>query len=271
MSSRLCAPFGACAVALGFLTLWHCASQTRLPPTARAQISARHAGTTVELRESCYFGELYDENELWLLSPYAFADTSHIVDLKGEPIHPQGQRDIITAGSRFVIDRVEFPDATALAKRMITTPRYNPWVYLKPVEGSDVSLSGRRGYVVILPAELETEEQVENALSSIFAPEGNVARWLETRRPTVKVAIATKNVFEGMSREEMIASMGMPLLWFIEQSAEGEKRVAWYGSKEVWLKSDAVLAVKDGRPVAHKPRDTVASEAMVAPIQGPRS
>lgn len=268
MSRKFRALFGACGVALGFLTLWHCASQTRLPPTARAQISARHTGTTVELRESVYFGELYDENELWLMSPYAFADTSHIVDLKGEPIHPTGQKGIVPAGSKFVVDRIEFPDSAALAKRMITTPRYNPWVYLSPAPTEqDAKLHGRRGFVVVLPAELDTEEQVESALNTFFAPEGNVVRWLDTRRPTVKVAIANKNVFEGMTRDEMIASMGVPPMWFIEHSNE---RVAWYGSKEVWLKDDNVLSVKDGRPVEHKPRETVASEATVAPAQPPR-
>lgn len=256
--------FGACAVALGFLTLWHCASQTRLPPTARAQISARHTGNVVELRTSCYFGELYDENELWLLSPYAFADTSHIVDLKGEPIHPQGQRGIVPAGTKLVIDRIEFPDSAALAKRMLTTPRYNPWVYLKPAGTTpDAKLDGRRAFVVVLPAELETEAQVETALNDFFAPEGNIARWLETRRPTVKVAIANKYVFEGMTRDEMVAAMGAPSMWFAE--ADGQARVAWYGGQEIWLKSDDVLAVKPGRAVEHKPRETVASDATFTP------
>jgi hypothetical protein len=260
MSPKVRAPLGAGLVALGFVTLWHCASQTRLPPTARAQISARHTGAVVELRESFYFGELYEENALWLLSPYAFADTAHVVDLKGEAIHPHGQRGVIPAGSRFKIERIEFPDSAAIATRGQTTPRYNPWVYLVPSDG-EVKLEGRRGFVVVLPAELETEEEVESALSSFFAPEGKVAGWLETRRPTVKVAIANKNVFEGMSRDEMIASLGVPPMWFAENGA----RVAWYGSKEVWLTNDNVASIREARPVEHQPHETVASDATFTP------
>src|SRR5687767_14646550 len=67
-----------------------CASHTRLAEPTRAAISARHSGRTVELRQSMYYGDLYDENEKWLLSPYPFAETFHIVDTKGAPIHPKG-------------------------------------------------------------------------------------------------------------------------------------------------------------------------------------
>lgn len=270
MRSQLRLLCGASVVALAFLTLWRCAAQTRIPPQARSQISQRHKGTTVELRESCYYGELYDENELWLLSPYPFADTSHIVDLNGAPIHPTGQKGIIPAGTRFVIERVEFPDTSALAHRMLTTPRYNPWVYLSPApEETRVSLEGRRGFIALLPVELETEQQVEDALAANFAPEGDVQRWLGSRRPTVRVAIEHKNVIEGMSRDELYAAWGTPPMWFIEQSPKGQARVAWYTSKEVWLIGDTVSEVKDGRAVAHPPRETVESEA--TPAEAPRS
>ncbi len=261
MRPTLRAAFGASIVALSFVALWRCASQTRIAPEVRAQISQRHAGTVIELRQSQYYGELYDENELWLLSPYLFADTSHIVDMNGTPIHPKGQRGIIPAGSRFVIERIEFPDRTALSHRMLTTPRYNPWVYLKPApDETRASLENRRAFVAMLPLELETEQQVEDAIAAQFAPEGDVQRWLASRRPTVKVAIEHKNVVEGMSREELTAAMGPPEMWFIEQSPNGEARVAWYTSKEVWLVNDAVSEVKSGRPVQSVPRESVSSE-----------
>ncbi|MEE8410091.1 MAG: hypothetical protein V3T05_10820, partial [Myxococcota bacterium] len=96
------------------MALSACASQTRLAEPVRSAVAARHVGRTVELRQSCYYGELYDENEKWLLSPHAFADTSHIVDLDGVPIHPTGQRGVVAAGTRFIIRRGEFTDAQAM-------------------------------------------------------------------------------------------------------------------------------------------------------------
>ncbi|MEO0811781.1 MAG: hypothetical protein AAFY60_02880 [Myxococcota bacterium] len=84
--------------ALAFVSLFHCAAQTRLAPEIRQSIQRRHVGKVVALKTSCFYGDLYDENERWLLSPYPFQDTYHIVDTDGLPIHPQGQRGIAPAG-----------------------------------------------------------------------------------------------------------------------------------------------------------------------------
>lgn len=240
-------------IVLALATMWRCASQTRIPPEVRAQITSRHEGKVVELRHSAYFGNLYDENEMWLLSPYRFEDTSHIVNLDGAPIHPTGQRGIVPAGTRFVVQKVEFPDVSAMAKRLLTTPRYNPWVYLVPAPAAEgqaaPALDGRKAFIALLPMDLETEAQVEKAMSDAFAPEGAVSSWLASRRPTVRVAIEHKDVVEGMSREELFAAWGVPPRWFIEQTPDGEARVAWYTSQEVWLVGDAVKEIKSARAV----------------------
>lgn len=249
------------AVALAFVALWRCASQTRIPPQVRSAISARHAGKIVELRHSSYFGDLYDENEKWLLSPYPFADTHHIVDLDGKPIHPSGQKGIAPAGTRFVVQQIEFPDASAMAKRMLTTPRYNPWVYLTPADGERLSLDGRKAFILLLPMDLDTEEGVEAALAKALAPEGEITTWLGTRRPTVRVAIDHKDVIPGMSRDELFAAWGEPPMWFVEQHEGKEARVAWYTSKEVWLVEEAVTEVKEARAVAAPPVEAVEPEA----------
>lgn len=235
---------------IAFASLFRCASQTRLAPEIRQTIQRRHVGKTVALKASCYFGDLYDENERWLLSPHPFADTYHIVDTDGVPIHPSGERGIVPAGSTFRITRIEFPDMQAMATRMLTTPRYNPWVYLEPIEGA--RLQGRTSFIMVLPMDLETEDGVERALEQRFGRPGDIQAWLETRRPTVKAAIRHKDPVDGMSEAELRAAWGTPMLWFIEQDA----KVAWYRSKEVWLVDGAVTEVRPGRdvPVESTPR-----------------
>lgn len=245
---------------LAFVGLFHCASQTRLAPEVRAGVQSRHEGAIVALKSSCYFGDLYDENELWLLSPYPFAETYHIVDTKGAPIHPANQQGIIPAGTRFKITKVEFPDVRAMAKRMLTTPRYNPWVYLEPAEGEPVSLGDRKSFIVVLPMDLETEAAVEEALAKRFeAPESLVA-WLGERSPSIQVAIKHKDVVRGMDEAEVSAAWGEPLLWF----GEGEQRVGWYRGKEVWFIGGKVSEIKDARTVEKPPAETVDSEASIA-------
>src|SRR6478735_2132162 len=104
-----------------------CASQTKLPEPARAAIADRHVHRLVELKRSYYYGDLYDENEKWLLSPYPFNDTYHIVDLDGAPIHPKMQRGTLPAGTNRPLERAEFPHTFAISKRTLTTTRYNTW------------------------------------------------------------------------------------------------------------------------------------------------
>ncbi len=235
------------AATIAFISLFHCAGQTRLAPEIRASIQGRHVGKVVALKTSSYYGDLYDENERWLLSPYPFADTYHIVDTDGAPIHPTGQRGIAPAGSTFRITRIEFPDMAAMAQRMLTTPRYNPWVYLEPVDGP--SLEGRSAFIVVLPMDLETEAGVETALAERFGSADGVSVWLSERSPTIRAAIKHKDAKAGMSEEELRAAWGQPMLWFQENDHGGAK-VAWYRSKEVWMVDGKVTEVRDGRDVA---------------------
>jgi len=239
---------GATSLALGLTVgLASCASYTHIPQGVRTALSARHTGRTVELKQSCYFGDLYDENEKWLLSPYPFAETFHIVDTEGAPIHPQGQRGILPAGTTFVVQQVEFPDGAAMTRRMFTTPRYNTWVYLSPAEGSAAQLQDRRSFIMILPLGIDTEQQVEDAIGRVLAPQGETSKWLATLRPTVRVAIENKDIVVGMTQDELTASQGEPQRWFNETDATGKARVAWYPSKEAWLRNDTVAEIKPGR------------------------
>jgi hypothetical protein len=224
-----------------------CASQTAIPPSVATAIEREHLGRVVELRQSCYYGDLYDDNRKWLLSPRPFAQTHHIVDLEGAPIHPANQRDIIPAGSTFVIDAIEVPDPWALAGRMLTTPRYNTWVYLHPVGETRARLpTERRRWVLVLPRDLESGDALERALDELVAPEGEVSPWLARRRPTVRVAIDHKDLTVGMTVDEMVAALGPPHLWV--DDANPKRRIAWYGTREAWLVNGAVAEIHPARP-----------------------
>lgn len=224
-----------------------CASQTKITKPVREAIAARHTGRVVELKRSCYFGDLYDENEKWLLSEHAFADTYHIVDTDGAPIHPTGQRGIVPAGTKLVISHIEFPDMRAMARRMLTTPRYNPWIYLQPSPSSTSLPEGRPWFILLLPMDMETEKQVEDAVATLLSPEGEVSSWLASLRPTIRVAIEHKDIIEGMNEQELVAAMGEPLKWLADVRGNEPASVAWYRTKEAWLVGGTVVEVRDGR------------------------
>jgi hypothetical protein len=196
-----------------------------------------------------YFGDLYDENEMWLLSPYPFVNTSHIVDHKGTPINPRRQKGIIPAGSSFIVEKIEFPDPLVLPRRMLTTPRFNPWVYLRPAPGSEFSrlYPENKPYILPLPLNMTNAEEVHTSIDTFLDSQRKVQNWLSQRRPTIRVAIHQKEIITGMNQEELIASMGEPYRWLSEE--EGNKRtlVAWYPGKEAWLKNGQVIQILNAR------------------------
>ncbi len=249
------------AAALTLLAVTACASYTKLPEKSRVALDLRYKNRKVELRSSCYYGDLYDENEKYLLSPYPFEDVFHIVDLDNAPIHPKGQRGIVPAGTPFVITGVEFPDVAAMSRRMLTTPRYNPWVYLKLAPEAQ-GLPAERTYILVLPMDFSTEEAVEEAIGRLVAPEGKVSTWLATVRPTIRVAIEHKDVAEGMTKDELLAAWGTPRKWLQDSDASGAAvEVAWYPKQELWLSGDVVTAQKPPRSLEAAPTPEAAAKS----------
>lgn len=230
-----------------------CAAQTKIPEAARVQLAARHAGQVVELRASCYYGDFYDENQHWLLSPYPLDATSHINDLDDKPIHPQNQRGIVPAGTQFIVDLVEFPAGLALAQRMFTTPRNNPWVYMRPAPTETRAPASTKAFIWVLPTDLDTPEAFDAALAQGLAPQGEVSKWLGSVRPTVRVAIDNKDILAGMTLRELTASQGEPMHWYIDARGKDRAQVAWYPTREAWLINDVVVDIKPSRAVGATP------------------
>jgi len=226
-----------------------CASQIQLPRQVRVAIEDQYQDQTVELRQSVYFGDLYDENEQWLVSPYPFASTFHIVDFDGNPIHPKNQVGIIPAGTTFIIEKIEFPNALAIAKRMITSPRFNTWVYLRPDPESDLAIhqAQDKPFILPLPLNLSTEEKVHQAIRESLTKRGEVTEWLAKRRPTVQAAIAHKTIISGMTQEELVAAVGKPHRWISEFNNNKKTLVAWYPDQEAWLNNKEVVVIRPSR------------------------
>jgi hypothetical protein len=141
---------------------------------------------------------------------------------------------------------------------MLTTPRYNPWVYLRP-DASTGLPRDRAAFILLLPMDMETRDQVEAALEELLAPVGEVTSWLAERAPTVQVAIRHKDATVGMTEAELVAALGKPKRWFADTHDSKRARVAWYPSREVWLVSDAVVAVETARDPA--PRSVAGGDA----------
>lgn len=249
---RSCSSRHACLLALalaGAVGAAGCAGQTRLAPEVRSAVEAQYQGKIVELRQSCYYGDLYEDNRRWLLTPHPSQQVHHIVDLAGNPIHPPDQRGIVPAGTRFSVRAIEFPTPLTMAGRMLTSPRYNPWVVLEPRDSHLLRREERRLWVLLLPRDMTTQQEVETHLAQLLAPKGTMEAWLEQRRPTVRVAIEHKDLVAGMNAEEMLAARGEPLARLQDEHRSKQIEVAWYGDREAWLLGSRVIRVLPARPL----------------------
>ncbi len=219
---------------LGFL-LSGCANIHTLPRADREPVLKAYAGRILALRQSCYFGNLYDENEFWMLSPYPFEYVSHLNHANGEPIHPLSPQGIIPAGTRFEVAAIGFPSQLEVATRLLTSPRFSIWVHLTPVDNEKL-LKGRDSFVILLPLGTQTREMAEKEIDKMLGEESKVLPWLEERKTSIREAIEHKSVEPGMSIDEVTASRGTPEVWMNDHARDGrEVQVAWYRDEEIWF------------------------------------
>lgn len=239
---------GTGCIVVAALAMCRCTGYVHVDPAARSALQARHVGKVMELRHSHYYGDLYDDNERWLLSSLPFADTYHLVDLHGRPITPKRQRGLFPAGTPMQVVAIEFPTAWRVAARMVTTPRYNIWVILRTVAQAGAAAPLGPDLVLVLPDDIADVSGAETALNQMLAPAGDVSAWLEQVRPTVRVAVAHKDILAGMNVQELVASQGEPVHWLADQLPDGRAcRVAWYPHHEVWVAGDAVQQIRASR------------------------
>jgi hypothetical protein len=231
-----------------------CLHYPQLSEPLQKNLISQYTTQIVALKQSCYFGSLYDENEKYLLSPSAFRNISHIVGLDGAPIHPNNQLGIIPAGTLFQIKRIAFPSFFTSFERMLTTPRYNPWVYLEPLEQNNPHLPTKYPYIVLLPLDIETEADFHASLFDMLGPKNEVLAWLTQRKASVRSAIEFKEALTGMNRDELIAALGTPKHWLSATSEIGNAEIAWYPEQEVWLINNVVLEIRKARSLYNAPR-----------------
>lgn len=224
-----------------------------------ALVAKQWQGRAIALRTSCYIGPFYEENEYFLLHPSPFTSLNLLADHHGNPIVPKhGSNGIVPAGTIFTVEALQFPTTWRLAQRLLLTPRHYPWLHLraaKPLAITNVQdraalPSKEQGYVWVLP--LTSPMLATTALqhlATFWAEPAEISQWLEQRKPTVRAAIAHKQVLLGMSEQERFAAQGPPIHWLQDIMGEQPVQVAWFPHEEIWLEADVVVAIHHGRPL----------------------
>ena len=231
---------------MGSMTSYGCSSIFSEPPPTHTFpiVNSAWIEHSVELKHSCFFGDLYGENELWLLSPYPFSETSHMSDLDGNAIHPQYEKGLVPAGTTFKVKRIEAPSRLALFRRMLWTPRFYTWVYLEQISTPPSLEHRERPFVIVLKGDYAESQELEMALNSWLDKNRTTSKWIANRSPMIQYGIRNKEAIEGMTLQELITAVGKPEK-LVSQNTDSEMAtVAHYPNQKYVFRSQKLVAIK---------------------------
>jgi hypothetical protein len=223
-----------------------CASYTVLSKEAQGHLEQEHTGELLFLKQSLYAGRFYDDDRYRLVHPRRFEELTYLRNAEGEAIVPPPADEIIAAGTRVRVERLEWPDGDAVFRRPLYTPRYTTWIFLRVARerGTDVTVERNEHHILLLPGGLHDEQTFEEWFdASLTQKDPNP--WLVSLPEAQRLAIEQKRAVLGMSYEALTAALGFPDR--VERAQEDGQVVetCTYGRRVVRMKDGIVSGVDE--------------------------
>ncbi|HET9596563.1 MAG TPA: hypothetical protein VFP65_13325 [Anaeromyxobacteraceae bacterium] len=210
-----------------------CFPRVSVPEGERERASRDLEGQRRFTQVALFTGPFFGDATHLLVSDQPFGELDLLQSTSGETIAPPRAERVLPPGTPVAIDKVEFPTGWLIAKRVVMTPRYHPWVYLK-AEGE------ARPLVVVLPQTLTTAEEVRVELERILGtvdPSPALAALPEAQR----TAVLRKDVVEGMGPQAVEMAWGYPQKKVVDRPARTEAWTWPGGRRRAWF-ADGQLA-----------------------------
>jgi hypothetical protein len=210
-----------------------CMPRASVPDAERRRVEQELGGAQRWLGVAVHVGPFFGDGSKLLASDQPFEELELLEGPSGKVIAPPPPERVLPPGTPVRIARVEFPTGWIIAKRIVMTPRYHPWVFLQ-VAGES------RPVVLVLPQELTTFEEVRLELD----------RWLAATDPSPALRalpaehqahVATKRLVEDMAPRAVEMAWGYPERKVIDRPAGTEE---W-----TWPTARRRASFKDGRLV----------------------
>jgi len=158
---------------------------------------------------------LFGDGSKLLVSDQPFQELDLLQNTDGSVIAPPRAERVLPPGTPLQVDKVEFPTGWLIAKRVVMTPRYHPWVYLT-LEGEP------RPLVLVLPQTLTSAEDVRVEIERV-AGTGDPGAAFQALPGAQRVAIAKKELVDGMSPQAIEMAWGYPERKLIDRPANTEE------------------------------------------------
>jgi hypothetical protein len=223
----------AVLAALAAVPLAACAPRAVIPDAERERVSSQLNGQQRWLRVAAWAGPLWGDRSKLLLTDVPPDELDLVQTTGGEPVRPPTADRVLPPGTAVRIREVEFPTGWIIARRVVMSPRYHPWVLLE-VPGE------ARPHVLVLPQTAATFDDVR----------GEMERLLSTDDPTPlyaalpqeqRDAIMKKQLVEGMSARAVEMAWGVPERKRIDRPS-GTEEWSWPGGKRrVFLHDDRLV------------------------------
>jgi hypothetical protein len=210
-----------------------CAPLAVVPDAERERTHAALDGQPRRLRVALAASPLFgDRGKLLLLdAPPGEVDLLRSTD--GSVIPPPAPERILPPGTAVRVEQVEFPTGMVIAGRVVMSPRYHPWVYLK-LAGEE-----RPGILVLSTSALTADAilaEVDRVLTS-----DDPSRALAALPPEQREAVGRRELVEGMGVQAVEMAWGVPEKVRIDRPAATEEW-AWPGGKRrAWFQDGKLL------------------------------
>lgn len=223
-----------------------CPSYTVLSASDRKQVDRTRAGALLFLKQSMYVGTFYDDDRFELVHPRRFEELTYLQTIEGDPIPPPPATDILPAGTRVRVEKVEWPTGDAVFRRPLYTPRYTTWIVLRVAadRGSDVTVEREKRQILLLPAGITDAETFDMWFNASLT-ETDPNPWIVSLPDEQEAAIAQKKAVPGMTYEALTAALGFPDSVARDSDGEKVREVVVYGAMSIVLEDGVVTTVND--------------------------
>jgi hypothetical protein len=211
------------AALLALASLSACRPRAVIPDAERDRVTSRLAGQQRWLRVATYVHPLFGDRTKVFLSDAPADELDLLQTAGGQTVAPPPAERVLAPGTRVRIREIEFPSGWTIARRVIMSPRYHPWVLLEPIAGD------AREPVVVLSQTAVTFEDVQAELERLLSADDPSSLFAGLPAEH-REAILKKELADGMSPRAVEMAWGLPERRHIDRPAAREEW-AWPGGK----------------------------------------
>ena len=208
--------------ALVLLIAAGCFPRASVPEPERERAARELEGQRLVTKVAVFVGPFFEDRAKLLVSDQPFQELDLVETVSGDVIAPPRAERVLPPGTPLLLRRVEFPDAWLIANRVVTTPRYKPWVYFT-LEGE------QRPLVLVLPTTVTSAAEVRLEIERV-AGTSDPSAALRALPDAERAAIGRKELVDGMSPEAIEMAWGFPAKKRIDRPT-GVEEWTWPGGR----------------------------------------